>query len=900
MKKLSIMTLVGFSILAANAQIAETPASWGLRTPVMDADRIVTFRTDAIGVKLPVRWGFDTAWNDRGNIVRGVRYTGKDVVDVARVSFQPWAEITEKGKLPEPLLKNLVARMDNVKLIGKKVDIALNLDGGENTVGSVYGYLDENNNYVGDKDKVADAYAMLIDATSAEVQAMGYTVVSAAPFNEPDYFWNGTPIDVFHKINQRLKDFSEYPRFRNIRISGGNTLNCDQALPWYSELKEYLDEGNTHQLAGDFDHYADFFRTVREDGKHATADELHNVMEAMVGVEYGMQTGIWWGTAEQARGEFCKASDGERLGYAENRQAWSAASVYRNPEGEILGFLGCSERQARPSSYLFVSRDGDMFFDGYGPEREFRIDLPGDPNGEYQSQLQRNAETMVRIANGEDVQPYISGSYGVVNQSSGLALSGKDGSTADLTEIVVSAYSKRDDQLWSVTRIPSDTGGDFSYYFIRNSKSNQALDDLNWNIEEGGKVIAYGSSSSGVQQWTFEYDGEGWFHIRNKQSALYLESNGADAPILQKERADIAAQRWRLVPAEAKYETVAPAAPRGLKATPLTGSILLEWNAVSDENPVTYTILRRDDKYDGYRIVARGVESLSFLDNSAVAGTMYYYKVMAEDLAVNRSQASSSVEAAVVPGNMTARLPLEQNTEDVSGNRNDGVMNADVSFRKDPATGVNAMLIRTPGQFMKLPYALLEGDRFSVSIRAKRTANAGLLFATGIDEDESLSLNMNNDGKTSLMAVNGENTAEIATDAVAKGEWAHYAITFDGSMASLYIDGKLVGREDFKAAMPEDRILTFVGRDLAVSPAYFSGFISDVRAYNYPLDDAEVMEIYKESTLSVESISTASEVISTDYFNLQGQRLDAPLASGVTIVREVYADGVARSRKIIK
>ena len=66
-----------------------------LWTPIAN----VVFDTDAIGVKLPILWGFDTAWNDRGNIVRGVRYTGKDAVDVVRVSFQPWAEITEKGKL---------------------------------------------------------------------------------------------------------------------------------------------------------------------------------------------------------------------------------------------------------------------------------------------------------------------------------------------------------------------------------------------------------------------------------------------------------------------------------------------------------------------------------------------------------------------------------------------------------------------------------------------------------------------------------------------------------------------------------------------------------------------------------------------------------------------------------
>jgi hypothetical protein len=35
---------------------------------------------------------------------------------------------------------------------------------------------------------------------------------------------------------------------------------------------------------------------VRASGHHATNDELHNVMEAMVGAEYGMQTGIWWYT----------------------------------------------------------------------------------------------------------------------------------------------------------------------------------------------------------------------------------------------------------------------------------------------------------------------------------------------------------------------------------------------------------------------------------------------------------------------------------------------------------------------------------------------------------------------------------------------------------------------------
>ena len=110
--------------------------------------------------------------------------------------------------------------------------------------------------------------------------------------------------------------------FKDVRICGGNTLNNDEALTWYNYLKDVLDEGNTHQLAGSFDRFAAFFTAVRANGHHATADEMHNVMEAMVGLEYGMQTGIWWGAAEYARGEFCKASQGERLAYAEHRNNW--------------------------------------------------------------------------------------------------------------------------------------------------------------------------------------------------------------------------------------------------------------------------------------------------------------------------------------------------------------------------------------------------------------------------------------------------------------------------------------------------------------------------------------------------------------------------------------------------
>ena len=48
---------------------------------------------------------------------------------------------------------------------------------------------------------------------------------------------------------------------------GGNTLNDDKALAWYTPGKQYYDWGNTHQLAGSFDNFAKFFTQVAKDGK---------------------------------------------------------------------------------------------------------------------------------------------------------------------------------------------------------------------------------------------------------------------------------------------------------------------------------------------------------------------------------------------------------------------------------------------------------------------------------------------------------------------------------------------------------------------------------------------------------------------------------------------------------
>ena len=198
------------------------------------------------------------------------------------------------------------------------------------------------------------------------IRTKGFNVITVSPFNEPDYTpWGEGTKAHFRSIAKKIAEDAE---LQGIRISAGNTLNCDQALSWYNYMKPYVTEGNTHQLAGGFDTYAAFWQQVRADGNHATADELHNVGEAFIGAHYGMQSGVWWGWDGAARGKYCKASfAGKEIGYAENRSAWTAATVYKCGDGRIDAFVGSSERQATTSAFDFTATDRPVYYDGYGP-----------------------------------------------------------------------------------------------------------------------------------------------------------------------------------------------------------------------------------------------------------------------------------------------------------------------------------------------------------------------------------------------------------------------------------------------------------------------------------------------------------------------------------------------------
>jgi hypothetical protein len=842
---LLIVSLVSIAIGQTYAQIASASDDLIAQPP---ADRLVLFAISDNGAYKPIIWGLDLAWLSEANLRRGIAFMGADRVDVVRSSFMPTDEIVN-NELTGDALTNTKLRIQRInQWLSANTQVMLNSD--HPSVNSWY----KNANGTA----IASRWAQLMDITARYHQEAGRTIVTVSPFNEPDYWQTGQgTIQDFYSIAADLRQ--NWPRFNDIRISGGNTLNPDFAKEWYDYLQVNLDEGNTHQLAGSFDNYAGFFEHVRANGDHATADELHNTMEAMVGVEYGMQTGVWWGTAEYCRSEFVKASDGVRLAYAEHRPNWTAASVYRTQEGKIKAFGGTSERQATTTTYKFISKDQVVYYDGHGPQRAFVLVLPG---GTGYQQGQTNAERVVNVTWGEDIQPVINGRYKLVNRKSGMVMEVAGGTAG--ANVRQGSYTGDATQQWDVTPVDTRIGGDFSYYSIKPaSNANMSLDLLNFSLDNGANIHQWNAGNGSNQQWYLEYVEDGWFYIRSRESSYCLEvANGSTttgANIGQWEKKGEMHQQWRLLASEAAIEFKAPSAITELTIKSNPASIILEWPQSLNLDVAGYTIFRKELVTGTYNTIARNVTALSFVDNTVISGVDYFYKIKVVDQSLNHSEYSNEVSATTTGlDGLIAHYSFDQNTQDSSINLNHGA--ASVVSYSEGMFGTKSITMDGSKSFIQLPSDVANHASLSVATWVKW--NGGMdnqrIFDFGNGDSEYIMLSPGIGSKLHFeINVNGTKKV-LDAPKLSVGEWMHVAITMDADNAYLYVNGSPVDISINFGLSPRDikPMLNYIGQSQAAVPL-FNGSIDEFRVYNYALDPSEV-------EMLADTIQSTSNPLSTD------------------------------------
>ncbi len=891
MRRIIFITLICFVSMGMNAQDRFPSSSMWLKAYPLAGSR-VPFAYFGEGTEFNVSWGMDVAWNSSANVQRGTNFIGAENIKSGRISFQPSDLVGEDLTLSSSQQRSLRSRINNIKRSGT-TNVILNCDHEALNSENYYGKPEE--------------WYKLIKASVLYAQSNGLTVTSVLPFNEPDYTSWGEGTQAHFKEIARL--IKEDPDMAGIRLCGGNTLNCDQALNWYNYMKPYIDEGNTHQLAGVFSTYANFFQTVRKDGNHATADELHNTMEALVAVHYGMQTGIWWGYDGVARGDFCKATcGGHELGYGENRNAWAAGCVYRLPSGAVEAFVGVSERQANKNWMDIVATDCDVYYDGYGPVRLYQQFLPGD--GVYSSSNQKNADKVIHIHAGEDVPlDTIGGVYEIMNKSTSRLLA----STGKSNRATIQQYTRRNSDLerWEIAPTSHLKGGDFSYFYVKMANSSYYLNLLNNSLNVNGTFILYNAGGSDNEQYLFEYAGDGWYYMRNHYSGLYLET-GDNSSIFQNAFNGSDAQKWRLMPVEAAAEQTPPSAPTGLQTSGRSASILLTWEENTESDINGYMVFRGYEK-DGttvWETIGRNLTTTTFLDNGCEQDKVYKYKVKAVDLSGNRSAGSDEVEGKTNGDKcMVAYYEFDQALQDSTENQFD-IAGSDVFSYSSSAilrkSGENSVSFNGTKNYMLLPNQLGNMKEMTIAFwmyNGDVTRKNAHIFDFGSDADHRMYFTPYSGTDSRLVLKNGDSEQIVSGNRI-QGNWKYVTITFGEEEVKYYIDGVEMASATIDIRPSDIRpALCYLGCGQLVTEELYKGRLDNLRIFNYALSPEEI-DIEKNggvasgiNDLKIDADKTG--IVSTEYYNLSGQRIDVP-SGGVYIMRQRYSDGSVTMRKIMK
>lgn len=878
MKKNILLTLTASLCLSAQAQKTSN-ASFMHTTP--KADVVIPYKYNAPGEKTPIEWGLDLAWLDEANVRTGIFYAGKEIIDIMRLSFQPTHSVAD-GKFHSEQITDLDRRIEIARKWCKEgVTYNINCD-----------HKSQDSWYDGGAPSTAERakrWAKLIDMTADYYKQHGLTnLVSISPLNEPDYDYHALPNPShrkadFKEICRLLKEDEAYKeKYQDVRICGGNTLNDDKAYEWWNYLKTYLDEGNTHQLAGSFDNYASFYQTLTQYHTHATNDELHNVMEAMVGAAYGMQTGIWWGTCEKTRSDFMKATwqgnPGERLGYGEHRDNWTAASVYRRADGKVQAFGGTSERQAATTSYNFIATDHPVWYNG---QRgcEYQMNILG---GTGYQVGQTGYENAIDIENGDDVMPLVTeGIYKIVNAKTGRVMGFTTTPGTGWTSLKQqnNALGNPLYQQWKLTPVQD---GDRAYYILQLNTTGPALyiDIRDWNYNSGADAGTFPGGLGTNEQWYLEYAGNNSFYIRSRYSNLCLEVTGgsvaAGINIQMAEPDNKEQQKWKFLPVNCKPDTRNPGAPTELTATQHNASVELTWTAPADRDIKSYTVLRSEDG-EKYITLCNNISTTHFIDNEALDGITYYYKVYTEDQSLNRSMPTEAVTAAVsMEKGLLMNLTLnDKMLTDKSQNGNHAALNGEAVY----ATYKDFECLNLNGttHYLQLPYTIASHDALTVSMWVHYSGgnNWARLFDFGNGTDQYMFLTANS-GSGLQFAIKNGGAEQLVKPATAKRlpttAWSHVVFTLDNGVGILYLNGEEIARNEQLTIKPSDinPVLNYIGRSQYAADPMLKGHIRHINIYNYALTPEEV----KNETDGINDIHDNTRVNENTLHNKWSYRLD--------------------------
>src|ERR1039458_8217531 len=291
----------------------------------------------------------------------------------------------------------------------------------------------------------------------------------------------------------------------------------------------------------------------------------------------------------------------------------------------------------------------------------------------------------------------------------------------------------------------------------------------------------------------------------------------------------------------------APAAPTGLTATPGANYVDLNWAAVIGAS--SYNVWRSTTAGGSYTNIATGVIA-TFTDTNATTGKRYYYVVSAVN---GLGESPYSTEAsALVEANLQTYLKFDETggttaLDSTTNGWGGTLVNGPIWVAGYSNNAVN--LSSNSSQYVTLPDGVVNNlDNFSITMWVKQTTASAwpraFDFGTGTSSYMFLCpLPGGSSAPRFACRLNNGTEQQInGVSAVSTGVWHHLAVTLNGSVGILYVDGVAVGTNSSMTLKPSSLGITtqnYIGKSQFADP-YFNGLVDDFRIYNDALKAGEV------------------------------------------------------------
>ena len=195
---------------------------------------------------------------------------------------------------------------------------------------------------------------------------------------------------------------------------------------------------------------------------------------------------------------------------------------------------------------------------------------------------------------------------------------------------------------------------------------------------------------------------------------------------------------------------------------------------------------------------------------------------------------------------LVAYYPFNGNVNDASGNGNNGVLNAGASYSTNRLGTANAAYVFDGSQGISVPnsISLNTGNQLTLSAWINfglgGSFNPRIISKNGGQGYQLLTLGTGSQRQISFYA---EAASDTTVQAVNADEWVCLTATFDGTNASIYINGLLDSSAAGSGVFSNANDLA-IGENGDNTLDNFIGLMSDLRIYNRALASNDVATLY--------------------------------------------------------